>query len=270
MNGMVQNSRSILLVITFLFVNSIQDSFGFQFRSMASNIVGVKCIKTISRRSFSHNFVLTGLLSGGSLIQKEQAKASWFEGKERRQLEFCVVNVLRVLYWAEIESRNLEQAVNDGNDNMRKELYVESRLSAKALVTGKIGGGSTNRVYTLASLKLRDCLDDLVFYSTSSRVLSGLSEDLIESLASLVEFDGLETTIDPSPRSTLMLKMYNKDKETFVRRMLKDRIILTAKQIVGSVDPDVQSRCEAYVQATYPNEVPKKAIVAAASTPSFA
>jgi hypothetical protein len=80
---------------------------------------------------------------------------------------------------------------------------------------------------------------------------------LLESLASLVEFDGLETTQDPSPRSALMLSMYNKEKETFLRRMLKDRIISTAKTIVASVDPDVRYRCEAYVLATYPNEVPK-------------
>lgn len=247
---------NILLVTSFLLL-FINESFGFQF-SFLSPFVGIVNVNPLSRRSFGNKVVLTGLVTTSTLIQHESANAVWFEANDRRQLELCVVTVLRVLYWAETESLTFEQAAIAGNDDRRKELYLESRLSAKALVTGKVGGGSTNRVYKLASLKLRDCLDDLVFYSRSSRALSGFSDDLIESLASLVEFDGLETTQDPSPRSTLMLNMYNREKEDFVRRMLKERIIPTATAIVGLIDPDVRTRCDAYVIENYPNEVPKK------------
>ena len=245
-----------MLFVTLFLLLSINESFCFDFPYFLSFVGGMN--EKLSRRSFGNNFLLAGSVTSSFLIQHEPANAVWFEANDRRQLELCAVNVLRVLYWAEIESLHLEQAAIAGSDDKRKELYLESRLSAKALVTGKAGGGSTNGMYKLASLKLRDCLDDLVFYSRSSRVLSGLREDLIESLASLVEFDGLDTTQDPSPRSTLMLNMYNRDKEAFVRRMLKERIIPTAVAIVGSFDSDVRTRCDAYIVDTYPNEVPKK------------
>jgi hypothetical protein len=251
---MIRNLYVYNLLIASWLILDKNEATCFQFPFTLSIIGGLNN-KPLSRKSFGEFFPLGGAIIVSSLIHKEQAEAAWFEGKERRQLDLCVVNVLRALYWAELESSSFEAAA--GSEDRRKELYLESRLSAKALVTGKIGGGASNRVYILATLKLRDCLDDLVFYSTSTRVVSGLSEDLLESLASLVEFDGLETTQDPSPRSALMLSMYNKDKETFVRRMLKDRIITTAKTIVASVDPDVRHRCEAYVLAAYPNEVPK-------------
>jgi hypothetical protein len=238
-----------LLITLWLILDKV---VAYQFPCTSSIFGGLN-----NRRSFVEMFSLGGAITASSSIHKEPAGAAWFEGKERRQLDLCVVNVLRALYWAELESSSFEAA--SGSEDRRKELYLETRLSAKALVTGKIGGGAPNRVYILANLKLRDCLDDLVFYSTSTKKkkVSGLCEDLLESLASLVEFDGLETTQDPSPRSALMLSMYNKEKETFLRRMLKDRIISTAKTIVASVDPDVRYRCEAYVLATYPNEVPK-------------
>merc|ERR1711966_125326 len=48
--------------------------------------------------------------------------------------------------------------------------------------------------------------------------LADTAEELVEALASLVEFDGLETTWDPSPRSSLMLGMYTPQKGAFVYR----------------------------------------------------
>jgi hypothetical protein len=77
-----------------------------------------------------------------------------------------------------------------------------------AALTGKIGGGATQRVYSLASVQLPGVLNDLEWHAkrtpgTSQRVVNDLKIDLQESLASIVEFDGLETLLNPSPRSSL-------------------------------------------------------------------
>jgi plasmid stabilization system protein ParE len=93
---------------------------------------------------------------------------------------------------------------------------------------------------------------------TKNKQAVQLIADLAEALASLVEFDGLETTLDPSPRSSLMMSMYNTQKATFVRRMLAERIIPTAQSLFNEFDPDVRNLCIKYVQSTYPNELPKQ------------
>jgi hypothetical protein len=175
-------------------------------------------------------------------------------GKQRRQLDLCIVTLLRVKYWAQMASSSLQQVEPE---ERRKQHYLETRLAAKALVSQKVGGGATFKVYTLSTLQFRGCLDDIAWYSKSKEVTQ-LAQDLIESLAAIVEFDGLETTTDPSPRSSLTLSAYTPQKETFVRRMLSERVIPLSDGIVNSFDPAVRQRCDQYVQATYPNEISQK------------
>lgn len=173
-------------------------------------------------------------------------------GKERRQLDFCLANLLRVTYWAESLLRDLKST---DDDEKRKKVYLEARLGAKALVTGKVGGGATNRVYQLSNLQFRGCLEDIAHYG-KSRQVSDLCPDLLEAIAAIVEFDGLESTTDPSPRSSLTLSMYNPKKATYVERLLSERVIPLSKQLFNSFDPDIRQRCEAYVTITYPSEIP--------------
>ena len=124
----------------------------------------------------------------------------------------------------------------------------------------KVGAGGNLRVFTLKGLQIKDCLKDLMYYATAmkknSKQLDKLNDDLIYSLANLVEFDGLESTQDPSPRSSLTLGMYNADKETYVRRMLSERIIGIISDIVDTFGPTTRQQCEQYVAEFYPTELP--------------
>jgi len=190
-------------------------------------------------------------------VTPRRADAALFGGKERRQLDFCLVNLLRVTYWAE---SLVESLTTTEDEDKRKQIYLEARLGAKALVTGKVGGGATNRVYQLSTLQFRGCLEDISYYG-KSRQVSDSCQDLLESIAAVVEFDGLETTTDPSPRSSLTLSMYNPKKSTYVQRLLSERVIPVSKQLFNSFDPGIRQRCEAYVASTFPNEVPKLPVV---------
>ncbi|KAI2505168.1 hypothetical protein MHU86_9256 [Fragilaria crotonensis] len=195
-----------------------------------------------------------------ALAISQPCNAGLFSGTERRDLSFCLVNLLRVQYWAEAESRDIQ--INLENDDRVLDLYLESRLGAKAAVTGKVGGGATSRVYTLASLKFRETLEDLAWYArkAKNKRADELITDLVEALASLVEFDGLETTLDPSPRSSLMRSMYDRKKLEFLRRMLSERIIPTAQALFNEFDRDVRDICLNYVAVNYPNELPIKIV----------
>jgi hypothetical protein len=182
----------------------------------------------------------------------QPAHAAILGGKERRQLDFCLVNLLRVTYWAESTIQDLKST---DDEERRKKVYLEARLGAKALVTGRLGGGATNRVYQLSTLQFRGCLEDIGYYG-KSRQVSDLCQDLLEATAALVEFDGLETTTEPSPRASLTLSMYNPKKATYVERLLSERVIPLSKKLFNSFDPVIRQRCETYVTSTYANEVP--------------
>jgi hypothetical protein len=211
--------------------------------------------------------------------------------KERRQLEVCLVAVLRITYWA--QKLVLDLSISDSGTNTRSSsdidvvlsreqidqrqrlAYLEARLGAKAILTGKIGGGAAARVYDMAALKLVDCLADIDYYyysstmQTSSSSSSGgkatktratlqfsdLERDFYEALATLVEFDGYDTLTDASPRSTLLLQQCNAEKLVFVRRMLSERLVPLGNQIVHCFPPESIELSEFYVQKYYPNEV---------------
>ena len=157
------------------------------------------------------------------------------------------------------------------SDYARRQPYLEARLGAKALLTQKIGGGANSRVLALGGYQLRGCLDDAGYWcaesagrSPSKREagracsidLSAASEELVESLASVVEFDGLETTIDPSPRSSLMLGMYTDQKATFVYRTLVERVVPSCERILGVFGSERRGVVEGYVGREYAEEVP--------------
>ncbi len=82
------------------------------------------------------------------------------------------------------------------------------------------------------------------------------SEDITESLAAVVEFDGLDNTQDPSPRSSLALSMYNDSKAVFVKRLLLERTVISCNVFVSSFGTDKKLFCERYIRSTYPNEIP--------------
>ena len=151
---------------------------------------------------------------------------------------------------------------------MRKLPYLEARLGAKALLTQKIGGGSTTTVLKLASFNIKECLDDGKYWCNQlvksnqmeKRICTtdiiSISEDIVESLASIVEFDGLETTIDPSPRSSLMLSMYNPQKGTFVYRTLMERVIPNCERYLDLFGDDRKQLCLEFVKRDYSDEIP--------------
>jgi len=189
------------------------------------------------------------------------ANAALFSGPERRQLELCLVAVQRVVYWAQSEVDALRAATST---EQSKTKYLEVRLGAKALLTGKIGGGATSRVYTLASLQLSGCLQDLEWHasqqqqSSNKLLVQQVSDNrrtFSEGLASIVEFDGLETLIDPSPRSSLTLSQYNDDKSVYVRRALEELVIPAGNQLLKAFGPDPLQRSLGFVQQYYSSEI---------------
>jgi hypothetical protein len=193
----------------------------------------------------------------GSVNVPLPSHAGLFPEKPKRQLELCVVSLLRILYWAENAAKDLRSEDPD----RRRQRYLEARLASKAMVSGKLGGGSNYQVMTLKSLQLKECLLDLVSYVEDQRLRRqaiDLQTDLLEALASVVEFDGLESTVDSSPRSSLTMTMYTEAKATFVRRTLEDRVVPTTNSLIR-LFPQVEDLCVAYIQKTYPDEVPMAA-----------
>lgn len=260
------------------------------------------------RRSFLFRVVASSSSSvvvaaaAGSTLLYPAANANalpFIGGPQRRQLELCLVSVLRTEYWAMNVAKSLQTklllspaivSVNDnGNsadairpevaeltENQRKLPYLEARLGAKALLTQKIGGGANGRVMELGGLQLKECLEDARYWcgelaksnqlpgdassKSAKRIcsndLSSAAEELVESLASLVEFDGLETTIDPSPRSSLMLSMYNPKKGNFVYRTLMERVVPSCERYVDVFGRERRRAVEEYVRRDHANEVP--------------
>jgi hypothetical protein len=182
--------------------------------------------------------------------------------KDRRQLDLCLVNLLRLQYWAITVSTKLQPSSDNvaANEETIKNAYLEARLGSKVMVakTKKIGGGANANVFMLKGLQIKDCLDDLKYYAerSSKKQMSQYAEDLVEALASIVEFDGLETTQDPSPRSSLTLGMFNSEKQRYVQRMLAERVVPLTDDILRVFGPDTKARCTSILQEVYPREVP--------------
>jgi hypothetical protein len=215
-----------------------------------------------SRRSIvaaSFQIAVGGLITGWTVEQQPAIAAfSLFQETNHRQLELCVVSILRLQYWAQTVAFKLQTAKTIEE---RTSAYVEARLGAKAIVAGKIGGGASYQVFVLKSLQIRECLTDLQYYaaknpSNNKKQTAQLAQDLVESLASIVEFDGLETTLDPSPRSSLTLSMYTDTKGNFVNRMLSERIVGLCQDIVRLLGPDTREVCDGYILQYYSSELP--------------
>mmetsp|Transcript_24099 Transcript_24099/g.51195 ORF Transcript_24099/g.51195 Transcript_24099/m.51195 type:complete len:279 (+) Transcript_24099:69-905(+) len=186
---------------------------------------------------------------------------SFDQQQDRRQKELCLVNILRLQFWASSLSDKI-LAVDMSDEERRKSLYLEARLGSKVMVaeSKKISGGANANVFMLKGLHLRDCLDDLSYYSDKKckRQMNQYKDDLIESIASIVEFDGLETTQDPSPRSSLTLTMYNAQKVVYVQRMLSERIVPLTDDILRLFGPDARAQTEYYMREFYPAEMGAK------------
>ena len=191
----------------------------------------------------------------------------------------------RLLSSSSDNATNNNKGIDDLSEDQKKLPYLEARLGAKALLTQKIGGGANSKVELLGTFQLKECLDDLKYWcgelaknnqlpkqlsgdisSSSSnknakRIVCGTDlenaiDELVESLASLVEFDGLETTIDPSPRSSLMLSMYDARKGQFVYRTLMERVIPSCEQILKIFGSERITVVEEFVRREVPQEVP--------------
>lgn len=195
-----------------------------------------------------------------------------FDQKNTRiQLELCLVTILRVKYWAEKLQILFQLAFDENNTMRKKELYLESRVGAKALLTGRVGGGGNMMVYTLANFRLRECLNDAIFwfkyqqqppgaYKQQLRLLIEAMEEIIYALGALVEFDGLDNTLDESPRSSLTLTMYNDEKGIFVKRMIREKLIPACNSFLFQFNNELFHNSlmssQEFVKNNYPSEIP--------------
>jgi hypothetical protein len=189
----------------------------------------------------------------------------------RIQLELCLVTILRVKYWADRLLKSLQLAFAQNNTIRKKELYLECRMGAKALLTGRVGGGGNSMVYNLATFRLRECLKDGIFWyhkqqpaagtnKQQRRLLEEASEEIIYALGALVEFDGFDNTADESPRSSLTITMYNDDKGIFVSRMIREKLLPACDvflyQFNGAVFQNSLTASKEFIKYNYPSEIP--------------
>ncbi|KAL7556117.1 hypothetical protein ACA910_020200 [Epithemia clementina (nom. ined.)] len=181
-----------------------------------------------------------------------------------RQLELCLVSILRVIYWAEGLSQRMRQAAQDGSIERQKEAYLEARLGAKASLTaGKVALGSApnptgaTNIFMLSTLQLDACLRDLQTVHNTQPVFATKCRDWKESLANLVEFDGMDTLQDPSPRSSLALAQWTEKKSAYVQRLLEERVVALGSQIIGTFPTQSLQISRNYVQRYYPDEIPE-------------
>ena len=238
-----------------------------------------------SRRSFIS--VATGVATSSLLLDGYQPRDAYAfpfvagNTPERRQLELCLVTILRIRYWGENVSKRIQQKIDNGSvtTDIMKAPYLEARLGSKAALTGKVGGGANAQVYNLAAFQVRGCVKDaenhfkdyykIELNSSGSTnreekgrlklqksVFENASVDIIESLAAVVEFDGLENLTDASPRSSLALSQYTDKKALFMRRILLERTVPACNTIISSFGPDEKRFVETYVARTFPNEIP--------------
>lgn len=229
--------------------------------------------------SFASVFFIPNQISKSSSVANA---LPFINTKEKRQLELCLVSILRIKYWAENVAlsiaTNIENQPATGMTDLLKGPYLEARLGAKSILTGKIGGGANSKVYTLSSFKIKECINDALYYynenynsiikdkSTTGEQktrlkreknnLQNASTEIIESLAEVVEFDGLDNIQDPSPRSSLALTMYNDSKANFVIRLLLERTVVYCDVFVSSFGNEKRLFCEGYIGNTFPNEIP--------------
>jgi hypothetical protein len=198
----------------------------------------------------------------------------------RRQLELCLVIILRVIYWAKNTIDTFTAATSQSIE-LRRKLYLEARLCSKAMLTGKLGDGSTSKTYTLSSLQVPLCLTDIEWYAENigkknlwskreydSTINAKIS--LYEGLANIVEFDGLETLIDPSPRATLTLAQYTEQKFLYIKRTLSEIIVPSAVRIVTAFGSQPLQIAEQYTKTYYKNEVYDDIIVPQTTPTSIA
>jgi hypothetical protein len=196
------------------------------------------------------------------------------QSQERRQLEFCLVSVQRVVYWAmsvaqrlEIsteESTSMADAVTSNGTSSAlsytpvlepalRSAYLDARLGAKAVLTSRVGVGASYFAYTLAGLQLTGCLNDLEFFNPR---IGATKMEFREALASLVEFDGMDSVLDTSPRSSLTLSQYDDKKRAFCLRVLRERVVPLGRQLLRQFPRDALDRAEMYINNVYSSEVP--------------
>ncbi|GKY99889.1 hypothetical protein MPSEU_000942500 [Mayamaea pseudoterrestris] len=187
--------------------------------------------------------------------------------REPIQLEYCLVSLLRALGMFRAIATELG---NTSNGSFKLNTYLEARAGAKALLTGKLGGGGTitKRVYALSSLRFVECLatlqqqyKDLPILasssptSTRSAPTADITRDLVEAIAELVEFDGLDSLTDPSPRSALTLAQYTDQKAVFVRRCLVEKVLPLGERILQYYkDMPAMETAKRYMQQYYADE----------------
>ena len=238
-------------------------------RERSSSVPSVPRGSSTTRRNVFRHSIACILPSSIVLGQNQIAMAA-----EHRQLELCLVAVLRVLYWAQYELQHIDAVLttdpdhHNNNDiiDRQRAIYLETRLGAKAALTGRItGSGATNRVYILTTLQLPGCLQDLEWYlinaSPQNRkngwfIGGDVCTSFREGLASIVEFDGLDALNDPSPRSALTISQYNIDKLKLVRRTLNERIIPDGQKLAVAFGSEAYERSYGYVQQYHSAEIP--------------
>lgn len=205
------------------------------------------------RRTFLHDsFIVVG-----SFILSCSVKPA--NATDRRPLSVCLVAIQRTKYWAQLQAESLVTDFSRATNQQQQQVYLQIRLGAKALLTGKIGPGASGRIYTLASLQLPACLRDVDWYmqsaATSQIAAKPYIEKLRDGLASVVEFDGLETLMDPSPRSSLTLGQYQVEKAVYVRRVLLELVVPATDQLLMCFPETDRQLARSLVDQFYPSEI---------------
>lgn len=206
--------------------------------------------------------------------------------QDRRQLELCLVSLQRVVYWAMSVAQRLEVSTEDSafiaggttsnstssalsyeeaSERGLRAAYLDARLGAKAILTSRVGVGASYFAYTLAGLQLTGCLNDLEFFNSD---IHATKVEFREALASLVEFDGMDSVLDTSPRSSLTLSQYDDKKRAFCLRVLRERVVPLGQQMLRKFPREALDRAQMYISNVYSSEVPPTVSVTQAESNS--
>ena len=216
-------------------------------------------VSIIDRRTMLQR---TCFISASAALPTLTARVSSASAAERRQLELCLVIIWRVLYWVQGLLYRWNEAA--GNREAVQQIYLEARLGSKSCLTGGKNVGvvtgippiAAKNLYTLSTLQFASVLDDLQAVHNTKAPFATKCRDWYESLASLVEFDGLDSLTDPSPRPQLLINQITDKKLVYVKRMMQERIVPLARELIFTFPDDARTISQSYVERYYANEIP--------------
>jgi len=165
------------------------------------------------------------------------------ENSQKYSLELQLATLARTRSYYSVALRDLDDA------DYAKAAYIDLRLSSKALLTTKIPNGSSSpMLFKLASFRFRSML-------ATSNASTATQRRLIESISSIVEWDGLDSLSSDSPRTTLFERNYSIEKVRYVRQLGESIVQLLDSAVVEVGGENALEKSSSLMLQYYPDEI---------------